>query len=234
MIMLESKLMAPVVLLASNSPRRRQLLALAGWDFEARPADIDESMRPGEAPSAYVQRLAVEKARAVGSLTRAGQVVLAADTTVADGDAILGKPAGVEDAFRMLAALRGRDHMVYTAVAVFDPRSGRLQSDLGGTRVWMRAYSDAEIEAYIESGDPFDKAGAYAIQNPTFHPVERIEGCYPCVVGLPVCRVNALLQDFKLFPGRDLTWDCHEGLNSACSVYRVMNNFSMLHVSKTP
>ena len=219
--MLESKLMAPVVLLASNSPRRRQLLALAGWDFETRPADIDESLLPEEAPSSYVLRLAEGKARAAGSLARPGQLVLAADTTVANGNIILGKPASAQEAFDMLVSLRGRDHFVYTAVAVFDPTSGRLRSDLGGTRVWMRDYSDAEIEAYVESGDPFDKAGAYAIQNADFHPVERIEGCYPCVVGLPLCRVNALLGAFELLPGREITWDCHHGLNSACNVYRI-------------
>ncbi len=212
--------MAPVVLLASNSPRRRQLLALAGLDFEVRAAEIDESRLPAEPPGDYVLRLARGKAQAAGQFARPGQLVLAADTTVADGDVILGKPAGPEEAFQMLAALRGRDHMVYTAVAVLDPASGRLMADLCGTRVWMRPYSDREIAAYIASGDPFDKAGAYAIQNAAFHPVERIEGCYPCVVGLPLCRAIGLLRAFGVTPPHDLTSDCRNGLNSACNVYR--------------
>jgi septum formation protein len=216
--------MAPVVLLASNSPRRRKLLGLAGWDYETRPADIDESLLPDEAPGDYVLRLAEGKARAAGLLAQPGQIVLAADTTVADGNTIMGKPADAAEARAMLASLRGRDHWVYTAAAVLDPSSGRLELDLCGTRVWMRDYSGAEIEAYIESGDPFDKAGAYAIQNASFHPVDRIEGCYPNVVGLPVCRAAALLRSFNLSPAqdKDITWNCHGGANSACPVYRLL------------
>lgn len=218
--------MTPGILLASNSPRRRQILGLTGWNFKVCPANIDEQVLPGEAPSDYVMRLALQKAQAAGSLAQPGELVLAADTTVADGNSILGKPADAAEARQMLAALRARDHMVFTGIAVFDPSRQRLQGDLGATRVWMRDYNDQEMEDYILSGDPFDKAGGYAIQNDSFHPVDRIEGCYACVVGLPLCRVVNLMRDFGQLPSRhpgarqDVTWDCQNGLNSACAVYR--------------
>lgn len=219
--MLESENMAPSLLLASNSPRRRQILALSGWTFAVRPVDIDESSLPGEAPTDYVLRLAESKARAAGQFAVAGQLVLSADTTVADGRQILGKPADAAEARAMLSALRGREHFVYTAVGVSDPHSGRLVTDLCATQVWMRDYSDEEIEAYIASGDPFDKAGAYAIQNPQFQPVERITGCYSCVVGLPLCRVVSLMAGFGLIPPDPVTGACprHLAENSPCGVY---------------
>jgi septum formation protein len=223
-IMLESMDMAPVLLLASNSPRRRQLLGLTGWDFEVGPVDIDESPRPGEDPADYVLRLAEHKAQAAKPFAKPGQLVLAADTTVADGKVILGKPENPADARRMLAALRGRDHRVFTALAVLDPATGRMQTDLSDTKVWMRQYSDSEVEAYLDSGDPFDKAGAYAIQHAGFHPVERIEGCFAGVVGLPLCRVVAALRDFGLSPSQDVTGDCQTGLNSNCAVARILQN----------
>ena len=212
--------MAPRLLLASNSPRRRQLLSLTGWDFAVRPAEIDETPRAGEAPRDYVLRLAQEKARAAAHLAEAGQVILAADTTVADGLTILGKPAAPAEAFEMLAALRGRDHLTHTAMAVYDPAGDRLSAELCTTRVWMRAYTDEEIEAYIASGDPFDKAGAYAIQNAAFHPVERTEGCYGCVMGLALCQAVRMLRAFGLEPLSDVAHSCQAELGLDCAVYR--------------
>lgn len=216
---LESGNMIPNVLLASNSPRRKQLLALTGWQFTVQPVDIDESWRPGELPQDYVLRLAKSKAQAAASLAQPGQLVLAADTTVADGLAVLGKPASRDEARAMLGALRGRGHWVYTAIAALDPASGQMATDVCGTQVWMRAYSDAEMDAYIASGDPFDKAGAYAIQHQEFHPVERIEGCYACVVGLAICRVVNTLRVFGYSPLNDVTSGCQSGLGDACSVF---------------
>ncbi len=174
----------------------------------------------GEPSAAYVLRLARSKAHAAVGQSQTHEMILAADTTVADGDLILGKPSGPEEAREMLRSLRGRDHMVYTAIGVADPSSGRLETDLCAARVWMRDYSDEEVEAYIASGDPFDKAGGYAIQNLMFHPVERIEGCYACVVGLPVCQVARLLQDFGLQPDANIAADCskHLALNAPCPV----------------
>lgn len=220
--MLESNNMAPDLLLASNSPRRRQLLGLTGWVFDVCPVDIDESVLPGEFPAQYVLRLAQQKAQAAGYYASAGQLILAADTTVTDGTHILGKPFSPADARQMLTSLRGRDHRVLTAVAIYDPVTCVLHSDLCETRVWMRDYSDLEMDDYIDSGDPLDKAGAYAIQNSTFHPVQAIEGCYACVVGLPLCRVVNLMRVFGRVAPQDVTWDCQNGNNHTCAVYRAM------------
>jgi septum formation protein len=212
--MLESDGMTQELLLASNSPRRRELLALTGWPFSIQPVDIDESPMAGEPPAEYVARLAESKARAAGQNSRPGGIILAADTTVADGNLILGKPADDAEARDMLRSLRGREHKVFTAISVFDPQADRLVNDLCATSVWMRDYSDEEIETYISSGDPFDKAGGYAIQNPSFHPVERITGCYACVVGLPVCHVVRALRQFGFQTKMDLSTACPENLNN--------------------
>ncbi len=149
-------------MLASNSPRRKELLALFGWPFEVLPADIDESQKSGEPPIDYVRRLACEKAQAIAA-TREG-LILAADTIVVDGEELLGKPVDDADARRMLTQLRGRTHQVYTGIALIDTASGESVDSVCRTDVPMRAYSDSEIEAYIQTGDPLDKAGAYAIQ----------------------------------------------------------------------
>lgn len=213
--------MAPKLFLASNSPRRRQLLSLAGWPFTVRAVEIDERPFLGERPAAYVMRLAEGKARAASGLADPDDLILAADTTVADGDLILGKPTNAAEARAMLQSLRGKAHLVYTAIFVLDSRSGRVLPDLCATRVWMRDYSDEEMEAYIASGDPFDKAGAYAIQNHGFHPVERIEGCYNCVVGLPLCRVVQALSQFGLTPPTPITSNCLPALqtDTPCQAY---------------
>jgi MAF protein len=182
-------------------------------------AEIDESPRPGEAPDAYVLRLAEGKARAAARLVEAGAVVIAADTTVADGDEILGKPADAAQAAQMLRQLRGRIHRVYTGLAVLSTPDGTLIPDLGMTEVPMRAYSDAEIEAYTAGGDPLDKAGAYAIQHAGFHPVERLEGCYANVVGLPLCHVARVLTRFGLPPQQNIPAGCRAALGYACAFY---------------
>lgn len=221
--------MALHLTLASNSPRRRALLALTGWPFIVRAVEVDESPRPGEPPADYVLRLAESKARAAGKGAGPEEIILTADTTVADGSSILGKPAGTDEARAMLRQLRGREHAVHTAIGIFQPQGGtasdtRILTDLCTTRVWMRAYSDAEIEAYVASGDPLDKAGAYAIQNLGFSPVERIEGCYACVVGLPICRVVRALELFGLMPQNDITAACSEapGQTTPCRVHQAI------------
>lgn len=206
--------MVPLLGLASNSPRRKQLLALTGVPFSVCPVDIDESALPGELPGDYVLRLAREKANAAirsnAELPTASRskIILTSDTTVADGNLILGKPSDAKHAREMLRSLRGRDHLVYTAISLADWMDGKIITDVCATRVWMRTYSDAEIETYISSGDPFDKAGAYAIQNTTFHPVEKIEGCYACVMGLPVCHVVRALRAFGSGLARSVADTC--------------------------
>jgi len=210
---------SPTLLLASNSPRRKQLLALGGWEFTTAPADVDESVLPGESPREYVMRLAEAKARASAEQAEAGQVVVGSDTTVViDGD-ILGKPADSAEAESMLRRLRGRTHQVYTGIAVFNVADGRLSSDLCITDVPMRDYGDDEIRAYVATGDPLDKAGAYAIQHPGFQPVACMEGCFSSVMGLPHCHLARLLKEFGLTPGADLPGNCQAFLKYQCPVF---------------
>lgn len=183
----------PLLYLASNSPRRRQILAQTGRAFQVYPADVDETPQPAESPVDYVLRLSAEKARAAAESTPGSGCIIAADTCVADGSLILGKPASPADARVILQHLRGRIHQALTGLAVYLPASGELRVETCVTQVTMRDYSDAEIDAYIASGDPLDKAGAYAIQHAGFHPVERLEGCYANVMGLPVCLLEQML-----------------------------------------
>lgn len=179
------------LLLLSASPRRRALLAEAGVPFEVRAVAIDETPQPGEAPAQLAERLAREKAAAT---PEANAWAIAADTVVAIDGEVFGKPTSADEAARMLRRLRGRWHEVFTAVAVRRP-DGTIVSAVERTRVLMRRYRDDEIALYIASGDPFDKAGAYAIQHPGFHPAERIEGRYDTVVGLPIPTTLRLLND---------------------------------------
>lgn len=158
--MLESAPMTSLVL-ASSSPRRRQLLALLQLDFTVSAADIDETVLRNETPADYVLRLAETKARVIAQRADADRIILAADTTVVDGRDILGKPNDDEEAFAMLTQLRGRTHQVYTGVALLRTDDGALLTDLSVADIVMRDYSDEEIRAYIATRDPFDKAGAY-------------------------------------------------------------------------
>ena len=207
-----------MILLASNSPRRKQLLALTGWPYRIQPADVDETPLPGEPAEAYVLRLAESKARAAAGSAEDG-LVLAADTTVVDAGAILGKPNDADQARAMLRQLRGRSHQVLTALAVLQSRTDRLLTDVCVTDVPMRAYTETEIEAYVASGDPLDKAGAYAIQHAGFHPVESLAGCYANVVGLPLCHLARTLRKLGLQPRADLPQACQAALGYQCPVY---------------
>lgn len=181
------------ILLASASPRRRELLSLLGLTFDVVPADVDESWRNGEPPSVHAERLARAKAEACH---RPHAVVVAADTiVVVDGD-ILGKPRDREEAAAMLARLGGRDHLVHTAIAV--AWDGRMASSVEVTRVWFRALDPATIAAYVATEEPLDKAGAYGIQGFGAVLVERIEGDYFTVMGLGLARLMDLLGEVGL------------------------------------
>ncbi len=216
--------------LASNSPRRRELLSLGGWTFYIDPADVDESLLPGETPAAYVLRLAEAKARACAGPAEGRQIMIGADTTVVDGNEILAKPVDEADAVRMLRQLRGRVHQVYTAIALYDLRSDDLArlpvggrsdaivTDLCITDVPMRSYTDAEIDAYVATGDPLDKAGAYAIQHAGFHPVERMTGCYASVMGLPLCHLTRSLRKLGVESETDISAACQAYLKYDCPV----------------
>lgn len=166
-----------------------------GLSFDVAAADIDEQVRAGEAPVAYAKRVAREKAQAVAeSLGSTAGWVLGADTVVVLDGEILGKPATSEVARDYLRRLRGRRHWVITAVALVDAATGAIAEDWAVTDVWMRAYADAEMDAYVAGGDPMDKAGAYAIQHPEFSPVAWLQGSEANVLGLPVALVERLLN----------------------------------------
>jgi septum formation protein len=185
-----------MLILASQSPRRAELLRNAGISFEVRPADVDERAHEGEEPFEYVRRLAREKALAVLAVAPEGAMVLGADTTVVVDGESLGKPTDAGDARRMLERLSGRIHHVTTAVCLARRgRNGAVMAEVESevTEVEFSAMSAAEIAAYVASGEPMDKAGAYAIQGGASRWVPRIQGCYFNVVGLPVARVCAML-----------------------------------------
>jgi septum formation protein len=181
----------PRLILASGSPRRRQALATFGLDFEVRPADLDESPRPGEAPEPYVRRLAQEKAEA---LAHAGELILAADTIVALEGALLGKPRDTAEAVSMLGRLQGREHQASTGVALHVGGTARTLSTVVTSTVRFTPMSPAEIRWYAESGEPLDRAGAYAIQGLGALFVESIEGNYSNIVGLPLPATARLFR----------------------------------------
>ena len=180
--------------LASASPRRRELMRALGMEFRVLPSHISEDSLEGESPEDLVRRLALGKAQAVAAGTAEGLVV-GADSVVVHGGDILGKPGTVEEARGMLARLRGNAHQVFSGVAVVDARTGENLVDSETTSVAMRDYSDAEVESYIASGSPMDKAGAYGVQDAEFHPASSVEGCYSNVVGLPLCTLLRMLRE---------------------------------------
>jgi septum formation protein len=179
------------VILASSSPRRRELLALVGIAHEVVPADVDETPFPHEAPAAYCERLAREKALAVAHRFP-DAVTIGADTTVVIGGVLLGKPEDQADARRMLGLLSGRTHTVHTAVAV--ARGDALVSGVEDVAVTFRPLDDGEIADYVATREPMDKAGSYGIQGYGATIVERIDGDYFAVMGLPLVRLVALLR----------------------------------------
>jgi MAF protein len=169
-----------------------------------------------------VLRLAEAKARAAVKDAGPQDLIVAADTTVADGDGMLGKPQDAADAIHMLTQLRGHTHQVYTGLAVLNMNDGQLLVDLCVTDVPMRNYSQAEIEAYVRSGDPLDKAGAYAIQHPQFQPVESLNGCYASVMGLPLCHLVRVLRKMGLRPDENVPMKCQTHLHYDCPVSRLI------------
>ena len=180
------------IILASQSPRRKELMGLLKVPFIVRVADIDETMDPGKAPYDEVARVSRLKAQAVPHET--GDIVIAADTIVVCDDQVLGKPRDEQDAFRMLRLLSGRKHQVMTGLTVL--QGGKSVSCTEVTGVCFRDLQDKEIDDYIATGEPMDKAGSYGIQGGAAIFVERLEGDYYNVMGLPVCRLNLILKEF--------------------------------------
>lgn len=234
---------SPILLLASQSPRRRELLSFTGLGFDVTSADVDESILPDESPANYVLRLAEAKARAsalapslrpdhtrrvlpkgegthsfpIRGKARMG-VVIGSDTAVVDADEILGKPRDAREAEAMLRQLRGRTHQVYTAITIYSPKDGMLETDLCISDVPMREYNDAEMDTYIQSGDPMDKAGGYAIQHAGFQPVENFSGCFASVMGLPICHTARTLEKAGIAVSADMPQLCQSSLNYECTI----------------
>ncbi len=184
-------------ILASNSPRRQELLRQIGVRFSVAPADVDETVMPGEAPDAYAMRVALDKARIIAERFREG-IVIAADTIVVLDNEIMGKPADAAEAVRMLEKLSGRMHRVMTAIVLKDVGTGRELVKSVLTNVWFHRLSSFDIASYVESGEPLDKAGAYGIQERGALLVDRIEGCYFNIVGLPLSVLGELFHEMDL------------------------------------
>ena len=191
--------------LASQSPRRRQLLALCGYPFQVMASKVDEESIDHPDPATNVLQTARLKAQAIyhdlsadAHFSKEPIIIIAADTIVALEGKMLGKPAGPSAAANMLQALRGCRHEVHTGMALVDLDTAAEVTAVHTAHVTMRAYSDSEIERYVTSGDPLDKAGAYAIQDPLFRPVESLEGCYLGVMGLSVCQLRQLLEQLQI------------------------------------
>jgi MAF protein len=203
-------------------------LALLGLPFEVTVADVDEDPLTDESPATLVARLSQAKACAAcsgpGPSTAAcsstiALAVIACDTVVALNGELLGKPRDATEAIAMLRRLGGRFHDVYSAVTLLEPATSRALTDMARTQVAMRAYSDDEIAAYVASGDPLDKAGAYAIQHAGFHPVAELQGCYANVVGLPLCHLARCLRTWKIEPLRHVPTACQAHTGRECKVY---------------
>lgn len=184
------------ILLASQSPRRRELLQQIGVDFDVLPVDIDETPQPGEAPRHFVERLALEKAQLGYRRQGNSMPVLGSDTIVVVGGQILGKPGDKQQALHMLSQLSGSEHQVLTAVAMVDARQQRCLTSV--SHVYFRSLSDVEMRAYWDTGEPADKAGAYAIQGIAAQFIERLDGSYSGVMGLPLFETAQLLKEFGI------------------------------------
>jgi len=205
------------LILASGSPRRRQLLSLLGMSFVIKAVGVDESPLYGEPPTEVALRVSQVKALSIADV-RSDELVVAADTIVVLDGQMLGKPDGPEEATRMLNLLRGRPHMVYSGVTVWQPASRSMACELAGSAVWMREYDDDEVAGYVASGDPLDKAGAYAIQHPEFDPVSRVEGCWLNVMGLPLCHLARALTRFGVRVPANVPGACQAFNQRQCEV----------------
>ncbi len=200
------------LILASQSPRRRQLLELLGYGYRVVTADVDETAVSDPDPAVDAWKTAQLKTAVIRSIAPLS-LIIGADTNVAIDGELLGKPVDAADAGRMLRRLRGRTHQVSSGVFIVDGRTGREIVDTHTAVVTLRHYSDDELEAYIATGDPMDKAGAYAIQHPVFAPVEKIEGCFTGVMGLSICRLIQLLSELGLpvLAEKTAVFESHKG-----------------------
>ncbi len=215
------------LILASNSPRRKELMSLLGLRFTVLPVEVDETPLAQEAGIEYVTRIAESKSSAAAHQVHGGEVIVTADTAVVNGTAgqkaeILGKPTDPQQAVVMLRNLRGHTHQVFTALSIIDTHDGKRLSDLCATDVPMRHYSNEEIAIYVAGGDPMDKAGAYAIQHSGFHPVDQLHGCFANVMGLPLCHLVRSLSRLGISPANNVPLVCQDALKYRCPVYHLI------------
>ncbi len=191
--------------------------------FIVMGTDIDETIQSGENPSDFVLRLASEKAFAAGKKldesTLQDVIVIAADTIVVDREDVLGKPIDAADAINILDRLKNRTHQVLSGIAVYQLETRKIQSRMVLTEVRMRNYTETEVREYVNSGDPFDKAGAYAIQNDSFNPVPDFNGCFANVMGLPLCHLSVLLREETTDIYTRVADRCQESIHYQCPVY---------------
>jgi MAF protein len=213
--MVEKPMVKPIVL-ASSSPRRRELLALLDLPFQAVDPQVDESPLEGEKPKSTALRLASAKAQEAAR-SHPDAIIVAADTLVILGEKILGKPKDRAEAVAILKALRGKKHRVTSGVIVLAGATGEKREEVAETQVWMRAYSEEEIARYIGRGEPFDKAGGYAIQDKEFRPVARVKGCYANVMGLPLCHLYRALKRVGVNPPSTPLEACKRFMGYNCS-----------------
>ncbi|HSN94048.1 MAG TPA: Maf family protein [Anaerolineaceae bacterium] len=207
-------------ILASGSPRRRELLTLLGLPFEVQPGQINESINVAEKPLDYVKRMAEEKSNA--DIHSDNSWVLSADTIVEHNGMVIGKPKDPAEAKETLKALRAKDHRVITALNF--SIDGQSRSAQCQTTVSMRDYSDDEINSYIFTNGPMDKAGAYAIQDAAFHPVSNLQGCWANVMGLPLCHLHKLMRQSGLETEPGIAERCQSYLGIECPVFAEILN----------
>lgn len=205
------------LILASASPRRQQLFSLLGVPFTSLTADVEENLGHGEKPEEMVCRLSRAKAEALAE-DHPERLIVAADTIVVLDGQVLGKPADPDEATAMLRRLRGREHLVFSGLNALSPSTEQQAAELVQTMVWMRPYSDEELSRYVASGDPLDKAGAYAIQYQEFNPVAYIQGCYASVMGLPLCHLMRALSRLGLTLPVDVPHVCQDFTGHRCLV----------------
>ena len=209
------------LILASASPRRRELFTLTGLEAGYLSAEVNERPQPEEDPIAFVTRLAEEKGREAAGRIGKGHLIIAADTIVVNHHQILGKPVDPADAKAILSDLAGKSHQAITSLAFINSGTGSVNTDLCETAVPMRRYSIDEIDAYISTDSPLDKAGAYGIQDADFHPVEieKMDGCYANVMGLPLCHLTRTLKALGMEPKSNVPEACRKFTNYDCTVY---------------
>ena len=210
-------------ILASKSPRRKELLRNLIDSFLIIDPDTQEVRKGGETPEKYVIRNAALKARSAGKKVKTASenrlFAIGADTIVVDGDRILGKPANKLEAVEMLTRLRGRTHQVLSGIAVYNLLCDEVRTEIVSSEVSMREYTENEIQVYVDSGDPLDKAGSYAIQNHHFNPVPEFWDCFANVMGLPLCHLAVLLSEMGCPGHRDVAERCQESIGYQCPIF---------------